>query len=423
MILLIVSISVLGQMPEDWGAFCQKVNVSSYQGCRFKITAAVRISSLEAAAGAELWARIEKFDNTRGFFYNMMDKPIKSPEWRIYTIEGKIDRNSHYLLMGGLYQRRGYFYFDDFHLQVETGRSGWKEVTLPDQGFEQDSLPPDSSWRVLQSRPFFTFSLSRQQPFEGNSAICVDGSTFTKSFTYGSNDTAGRYATVNGIRLYYEIYGEGAPILLLHGNSESIASFSKQIPELSRNHKVIAVDTRGQGRSSEDGKQYTYDLFAEDMNALLDYLHLDSVNVVGWSDGGNTGLIMAIDYPTRVRKLAVMGANVFIDKTVVDPWVFKNLHKQQELLAKDTAYASQNRSRLITLLLTEPRHRFEDLKAISCPVLVMAGEKDIIKETHTRQIAQNIGNSQLVIFPGGTHDEPTDNPGLFNKTVLEFVDR
>ncbi|HMI63024.1 MAG TPA: alpha/beta hydrolase, partial [Puia sp.] len=153
----------------------------------------------------------------------------------------------------------------------------------------------------------------------------------------------------------------------------------------------------------------------------LDQLHLDSVNVLGWSDGGNTGLIMAMKYPAKVRRLAAMGANVFIDPTVVDGWVFRTLHKEQRELKDDSTAGSRNRDRLITLLLTEPRHRFEELAAIQCPVLVMAGQKDIIKEPHTRQIAAHIKNSRLLIFPGGTHYEPWEHPDLFNKAVLDFL--
>ena len=154
------------------------------------------------------------------------------------------------------------------------------------------------------------------------------------------------------------------PLLLLHGNSSSINLFEKQIPEFRKQYRVIAVDTRGQGKSSEDGKTYTYDLFADDMNALLDYLRLDSVNIVGWSDGGNTGLLMAMKYPKKVKKLVTMGANVFIDKTVVDKWVFKELNKQVKELKNDTTQGALNRLRLINLLLTEPQHLLNELKSI-----------------------------------------------------------
>src|SRR6185436_1102382 len=152
-------------------------------------------------------------------------------------------------------------------------------------------------------------------------SFLVDRTNATALEGYGNNSSTGKYAEVNHIRIYYEVYGKGEPLLLLHGNSSSISTFDKQIPEFSKHFMVIAVDSRGQGKSSEDGKPYTYDLFADDMNALLDHLKLENVNIVGWSDGGNTGLIMAMKYPSKVKKLVTMGANVFINNEVVEKWV------------------------------------------------------------------------------------------------------
>jgi pimeloyl-ACP methyl ester carboxylesterase len=238
---------------------------------------------------------------------------------------------------------------------------------------------------------------------------------------YGNNDSTGKYAVANGIKIYYEEYGQGQPLLLLHGNSESIQSFRLQIPEFLKYYRVIAVDTRGQGKSSEDGKTYSFELFADDLNALLNVLNIDSANILGWSDGGNTGLIMAMKYPKKVKRLVTMGANIFVDTSVVDEWIFNELNRQLTEMKFDTSYAIRNRVRLINLLLTEPKHHFEDLKIISCPVLVLAGQKDVIKENHTRSIAQNIRTSTLIIAPNETHDYPIENPKAFNETVIKFL--
>jgi pimeloyl-ACP methyl ester carboxylesterase len=239
--------------------------------------------------------------------------------------------------------------------------------------------------------------------------------------SYGNNDSTGKYVIANGIKIYYEEYGKGQPLLLLHGNSQSINAFSLQIPEFSKYYRVIAVDTRGHGKSSENGKTYSYDLFADDMNALLNVLKIDSANILGWSDGGNTGLIMAMKYPKKVKRLVTMGAIVFIDNSVVDEWVFTELHKQLNEMKFDTSYSDRNRVRLINLMLTEPKHNFDDLKIISCPILVLAGQNDVVKENHTRSIAQNIRNSSLTIAPNETHDYPIENSRAFNQTVIEFL--
>lgn len=405
---------------DNWGAFAQRVDVSGMQGAEFKVQASVRTSLSDPQAGAEIWVRIDKSDSTMGFFYNMMDKPIRCTQWSTFTIAGKVDMGAHFLNLGGLYQKRGIYYFDDFRLFFRKGEGTWEPYPLADAGFEEDSAGLKKNWHIMHPNSGMIRSLSTDNSAEGLLSCKIDGSLLGKSYKYGNNDTAGKYIRSNGIKLYYEEYGQGAPLLLLHGNSENIGSFYKQIPDLSTHFRVIAVDTRGQGKSSTDGKRYTYDLFAEDMSSFLDQLHLDSVNILGWSDGGNTGLIMAMKYPSKVRKLAAMGANVFIDSTVVDPWLMDTLNSEIKYLQQLPDFKSNDRFRLMNLLLTEPRHSFGDLSQIQCPVLVMAGEHDLIRENHTRQIAAHISRSTLLIFPGGTHYMPLENAPVFNKAVLAY---
>jgi pimeloyl-ACP methyl ester carboxylesterase len=157
------------------------------------------------------------------------------------------------------------------------------------------------------------------------------------------------------------------------------------------------------------------------MYELLNQLGLDSVNILGWSDGGNTGLIMAMQYPEKVKRLATMGANIFINTDAVKAPIFREINKQLKQLGKDTSAKALNDRRLMHLLLEEPNMKFDDLSTIHCPVLVMAGENDLIREQHTKGIAQHIAGAQLVIFPKGTHYIPQENAPLFNKTVLEFL--
>ena len=404
--------------PNDWGAFYQRLDASPFAGKNFKLQAAVRVELIDTTAEAEIWFRVDKKNKKMGFFYNMMDKPIRKKDWSVYTIEGKIDKDAASIIFGGLYSRRGNFFYDDFKLFIEKTKGNFEEVIIPDGGFEKQD--PDSNWKFMMKRDGFIPSYSTENSFNGNLSYKIDGAQLKKSYTYGSNDSIGKYASVNGIKIYYEEYGQGEPLLLLHGNSESIQSFRLQIPEFSKYYKVIAVDSRGQGKSTEDGKTYTYDLFAEDMDALLNHLNIDSANVLGWSDGGNTGLIMAMKYPNKVKQLVTMGANIFIDNSVVEKWIFKELNKQLKELKPDTLSRSRNRVRLINLLLTEPRHTFDDLKVINCPVLVLAGEKDVIKEDHTKGIAANIRNSTLLIATKETHYYPWENAKAFNKTVLDY---
>jgi pimeloyl-ACP methyl ester carboxylesterase len=347
--------------------------------------------------------------------------PITLNEWKVYSIAGKIDKTAEYLSFGINYIEQGVFYFDDLKLFIENDAGTMEEIPLVNGDFEEDSIEAKHSWWYDKNKNLYNISLTTAEVYAGKQSCKVDGTILRSTGEYGDNDATGKYTTVNGIKIYYEEYGKGEPLLLLHGNSVSINSFRLQIPELSKYFHVYAIDTRGHGRSGDDGTRYTYDLFAADMNALLDQLHLDSVNIIGWSDGGNTGLMMAMQYPKKVKKLVTMGAVVFIDNTVVGKNVFKTLHQEQQELANDSSAYAKGRLRRIELLLTEPKHSFEELKAIHCPVLVMAGGKDIVKEEHTKGIAANISRATLLIVPKATHELPWEDAAFFNKTVINFL--
>lgn len=124
--------------------------------------------------------------------------------------------------------------------------------------------------------------------------------------TYGSNN--GNYLTINNTKLYYEEYGNGTPLILLQGGMGSIADFRLCIPELSKHFRVIAPDSPGQGRS-ELADSMSYQLMAGYFSKMIDLLKLDSAYIIGWSDGGNTGLILANNRPDKIKKVVVSGAN------------------------------------------------------------------------------------------------------------------
>ena len=418
LLLQIIPFFTFAQDNRQMGGFGQMIDAKALAGKKFRIEAAVKVQPIDPNAQATLWMRIMRKNKKEEILYSEPNTTSKPNDWAVYSISGKINNDAASIIYGGMFGKSGKFYFDEFHLFVEDQNGQLKEYPVVNGDFEADGL---IGWMKVSAGGYSISTTSAS--FKGNKACEVDASGMKKVNSYGDNDLTGKYAAVNGIKIYYEEYGQGEPLLLLHGNSESINSFRLQIPDFAKQYHVIAVDTRGQGKSSENGKLYTYDLFAEDMIALMDYLKVDKANVVGWSDGGNTGLIMAIKYPTRVKKLVTMGANVFIDQTVVDEWVFKELNKQLGELKSDSAASSRNRERLIHLLLTEPKHSFDELKSISAPVLVVAGEKDVIKEAHTRGIAESIPHSTLVIAKKHTHEYPSEDPAAFNKTVLDFLNQ
>ncbi|WP_157837463.1 alpha/beta fold hydrolase [Chryseobacterium sp. P1-3] len=239
---------------------------------------------------------------------------------------------------------------------------------------------------------------------------------------YGKNDSAGKYLKLKDTDLYYEVYGEGKPLVLLHGNSGSIKDFYKQIPVLSKQYKVIAVDTRGQGRSKDTSKKdFTYKLFADDVKALADNLKLDKINIVGWSDGGNTGLEFALKYPDRLNKLITIGANAF-PEGVEDKLIerFTNQMKQlNDIAAKETL----GERRLLKIMLTEPNISKNDLNKIKSPVLVIAGDRDVIKPDHTEFISQQIPNAEKKIYNDTTHMVPYEKPDQLNADILSFLEK
>ena len=235
---------------------------------------------------------------------------------------------------------------------------------------------------------------------------------------YGHNPAAGHYELVRGVRLYYETYGAGPPLLLLHGNGDNIGAFRHNIPALARHYRVLALDSRAHGQSTDPGDSLSFEQMADDCAALLTRLHLDSVNVVGWSDGGITALIMGFKYPNYVNKLAVMGANLFPEGIEVK--MLNSLQKQYAETKNFVDPGSVNRKRLINLLLTQPHITFEELKQIKAPVLVMAGEHDLILPEHTHAIQQHLSNSKLVIFKDASHSAPWEIPQAFNEAVVSF---
>src|SRR5258708_18659957 len=120
--------------------------------------------------------------------------------------------------------------------------------------------------------------------------------------SYGNNKAAGHYLDTRGFRLYYEIYGQGSPLLFIHGNGGSIHNFSNNIPFFAKSHRVIAVDSRAHGRSKDPWDSLTFGMIADDFNPLLDPLHLDGCSLIGWSAGGINRLLLTITHPNKVKK-------------------------------------------------------------------------------------------------------------------------
>lgn len=237
---------------------------------------------------------------------------------------------------------------------------------------------------------------------------------------YGANPAAGKTFIHNGIRFYYEVYGTGEPLLLVHGNGSSIGWFKAQISYFRNHYQVIAIDSRDQGRSGDSPDKITYEKMADDLAALLDHLHSPPAYVLGWSDGGIEGLLLGIRHPEKVKKIAAMAANLYPEG--VHPQTLELIKSMLSSVPASERETPQGKRELkvTQLMLDEPHIEPKTLEAITAPTLVLAGDHDLILDEHTLEIYHHIPNGELCIFPNATHMIPYDDPELFDSTVDRF---
>lgn len=250
-------------------------------------------------------------------------------------------------------------------------------------------------------------------------------SSSRSAIPYGDNPQAGHYAVLNGVKLYYETYGSGEPLILLHGNGGNIAGMKFQIEDFSRSFEVIAMDCRGRGKSELGPEPLTYEHMAEDAAALLDHLHAAPAYLIGRSDGGILGLLMGIRFPEKMKKIAVYGANLWPGPTALYGQMAAQIHRdriqaEDMIRKKDTTKNWALIRQLNRLMEFQPHISPDDLKRIKAPVLVMSADRDVIKEEHTLFIYRHIPKADLCVFPGETHWITSTNPDLFNRTVMKF---
>ena len=222
------------------------------------------------------------------------------------------------------------------------------------------------------------------------------------------------------ISLHFVEQGGGKPLILLHGNGEDGSYFKHQINCFSADYRVIAIDTRGHGQSPRGEKPFTIIQFAEDLHDFMDEKGIAKAILLGFSDGGNIALTFALKYPERVERMIVDGANLF--PRGVKPlyqWPIEIGYRIAKLFAKKSDKAKQN-AEMLGLMVNEPHIDPVELARLTLPVLVVAGTKDMIKESHTRLIHKSLPNAQLAILEGD-HFVANKNAEAFNKAVKEFL--
>ncbi|MBQ3773805.1 MAG: alpha/beta hydrolase [Pseudobutyrivibrio sp.] len=216
------------------------------------------------------------------------------------------------------------------------------------------------------------------------------------------------YIQLNSQVICYEKTGEGTPVILIHGNKEDHHIFDELVEIMSREHTVYAMDSRGHGESATP-KEYHYSDMADDVINLIDALDIISPALVGYSDGGIVALLVAIRASNKLSRIVCCGANL-------SPAGIH--HKDLREIKKD--YKRDNDPRTL-MMLVEPDIDTSELQRISVPALIIAGEKDCIKERETNRIASNIKNSQLLILPGEDHSSYIEHTDKIYNYIYRFL--
>lgn len=247
---------------------------------------------------------------------------------------------------------------------------------------------------------------------------------------------SGEYAQVHGIKMYYEIHGQGRTVVLLHGGlATARLSFEKEIPALARDHRVITVEQIGHGHTADvAGREFTYESMTEDTAALLVQLDIKNADVIGWSDGGQLALRLALTHPELVRR--VIASGVGLDATT--PEEIEHRKHANEALSPDLwPEATEEYARVspdgaqhwsvffgkVRAMWAKPSRGIseKELASIKAPVLIIAGDEENV-ERHVR-IFRGIPGAKLCILPKTRHSTFPDRPDWLNPIILEFLDQ
>ena len=237
------------------------------------------------------------------------------------------------------------------------------------------------------------------------------------------------YAPVNGIRMYYAVFGHGSPVILLHGGLANSNYWGNQVPEIAKRYEVIVADSRGHGRSTRSAEPYSYDLMASDVIALMDFLKIRQAAIVGWSDGAIIGLDIAIYHPERLTKLFAFAANYNpggvredLGKNVTFNSFIARCGREYGQLSSTPKQYKEFLDAITRMWATEPNYTKDQLRSIRVPTIIADGDHDeAIKRQQTEEMAALIPNAGLLIQPGVSHFSMLQDPQQFNANVLHFL--
>lgn len=242
--------------------------------------------------------------------------------------------------------------------------------------------------------------------------------------------TQSGFAPVNGVKVWYAMFGRGEPVLLLHGGLANANYWGHQVRALQRRYQVIVMESRGHGRSSRDQEPYGYDLMASDVIALLDHLKIKKAAIVGWSDGAIIGLDIAMKHPERVSKLFAFAANSdpsgvadIASSDVFNAYIARAGEEYKRLSPTPTDYNGFVAD-ITKMWESQPKWTATDLAAIRVPTWIVDGDHDeAIMRDNTAFMAANIPGAGLLIQPQVSHFSFLQDPEQFNDDVLHFLER
>ena len=229
------------------------------------------------------------------------------------------------------------------------------------------------------------------------------------------------YIEVEDVKIHIEVYGAGEPIIFLHGNGGSTRSFDKQIPFFASIYQVICIDTRGHGKSDLGKEHLDFSILASDVIKVMDKLEIESANIVGFSDGGNTAITLALNYPGRVKSITTSGANLFPEGLVEYIFPPMQIGYVTTNFFKIFSKKMKIKNELFSLLVKHPHINPEELTKIKVPALIMAGDRDLIKREHTDLITKSIKNSIQYIVTDCDHFIADEKPDEFNSALSNFL--
>jgi pimeloyl-ACP methyl ester carboxylesterase len=232
-------------------------------------------------------------------------------------------------------------------------------------------------------------------------------------------------------KLWYASFGEGDPVVLLHGGLGNSNHYGDVVKGLAAKRRVIVLDSRGHGRSTRSAHGISYAQMADDVIALLDHLGIERAAVVGWSDGGATGLDLAIRHPDRLTRLFVLGTNYALDgvkaggpKGHTFPEYFARCRREYARLAPDPKQLGPFLQELRAMWTSQPAYTDAQIKKIQTPVLVAIGDHDeAIRLDHVQKLARLLPHGKLVVLPGVSHFAMWQDPAAFTAQLTAFLDQ